>query len=806
MTMIGSQQWMYSSGSSFYPHEVGSSVRFDNTGHLERTPSSTGNKSTWTFSAWIKRSAISDSGYNCIWSAGSASVNRDILYFDDNDRLHWDGYTVNAYDWNYTSTQKFRDTSAWYHIVVVQDTNQDIYSDRVKVYVNGEQITAWDVETSPNRYKTGYVNNTNSHTIGVTPYDTAYFDGYISEVNFVDGTALTPDSFGETKEDIWIPKDYTGSYGTNGYYLDFGNSGALGADSSENGNNWTITDIAATDQMPDSPTNNWATLNPIETNRVTMSNGNLEWSQSASYSYGQATIAIPPTGKYIIEGLFSTTPTNANYNTIGVISTAASSHLHTHLVTSGSGFYGINDADSYGQTFVEDGVRQGSITVPSGTVIQVLVDRDNNQLTFTKNGTLQTGTGATIDLPSDGDLWFLVGDYGVTGVVNFGQDSSFAGNQTAQGHTGANGIGDFHYAPPAGFLALCTANLPDSVVNPQDHFNTVLWTGNGSEPRSITGVGFQPDFVWSKARNEPYSSVLYDVVRGTGTNKSLVSNTNDAEGTYPTYHHISSLDSDGFTIGATSATNVLNNNNVTEVAWNWKAGGSGVSNSDGTITSTVSANTDVGFSIVTYTGTGSAGMTIGHGLSSAPELIIVKNRDDGSENWTVYSSSLGNTQKLELNLNLASATTGNWNNTSPSSSVFTLGSVAATNSSGDRCVAYCFHSVEGFSKFGTYTGNGSTDGPFIYTGFRPAFVLFKNTGGSENWHITDSKRDPYNESYHWLRPDISNAEASGSVEGLDMLSNGFKLKVGGGGWINTSGNTFLYMAFAEQPFKYANAR
>lgn len=230
---FGSPQWMYSSG--FYTHQIDDSVRFDNTGHFDRTPSSTGDMRIWTFSAWVKRSALSDSGYNCIWGAGSGGTNRDILYFDPNDKLNWDGYTGSSYDWNYISTQVFRDPSAWYHIVIATDTNQDTYSDRIKIYVNGVQITAWDTDDAPNRYKQGYVNNTNKHTIGATVYDSAYFDGYIAEVNFVDGTQLAPTAFGETKADTWVPKKYTGSYGSLGYYLKFGNSSALGTDSSGNG-------------------------------------------------------------------------------------------------------------------------------------------------------------------------------------------------------------------------------------------------------------------------------------------------------------------------------------------------------------------------------------------------------------------------------------------------------------------------------------------------------------------------------------------------------------------------------------------
>jgi hypothetical protein len=327
----------------------------------------------------------------------------------------------------------------------------------------------------------------------------------------------------------------------------------------------------------------------------------------------------------------------------------------------------------------------------------------------------------------------------------------------------------------------------------------VLYTGNDANDRAITGVGFQPDFAWFKSRNQAYGHNVFDAVRGAG--KVIHTDTADAE---YTRSEMDSFDSDGFTVSRGSTVS-MNESGTTYVAWNWKAGGSGVSNSDGTTASVVSANTDTGFSIVTYTGTGSAGMTIGHGLSSAPKLIIVKNRDDGSENWTIYFTPIGNDKKLELNTDIGAATTGNWNNTNAGSSVFTLGSVDATNTSGESCVAYCFHEVEGFSKIGLFDGNGSADGPFINTGFRPAFVLLKNADSAEWWTLIDNKRVGYNETNSILSPNAGNAEYAASGGGFDLTSNGFKVR-GTSANFNGNGANILYMAFAEMPFKYANAR
>ena len=395
--------------------------------------------------------------------------------------------------------------------------------------------------------------------------------------------------------------------------------------------------------------------------------------------------------------------------------------------------------------------------------------------------------------------------YGTSIVnANFGQDSSFAGNKTAQGNTDDNGYGDFYYAPPTGYLALCTANLtldaamdPINGNSPQDYFNTVLYTGNGST-QSITGVGFQPDWCWIKKRaGENASHCIHDAVRGAG--KRLKSDSTVAEYDAGTLD-IQSFDSDGFSLGGGG---LVNQSTHTYAAWNWKANGSGVSNTDGSITSTVSANTDAGFSIVSYTGTG-ANATVGHGLLSAPDMIIVKNRDSGSGNWLVYHSSVGAEYAPFLNSTIAPYDAfESWQDTSPTNSVFYIGTF--NSASGENHIAYCFHSVEGFSKFGSYTGNGSTDGPFVYTGFRPAFVMVKITSAPENWTIFDDERSEYNLAQLGLYANLSNAEATISTNGIDMVSNGFKLR-GTGNRTNGSGYTYIYMAFAENPFKYANAR
>jgi hypothetical protein len=361
------------------------------------------------------------------------------------------------------------------------------------------------------------------------------------------------------------------------------------------------------------------------------------------------------------------------------------------------------------------------------------------------------------------------------------------------------------------YLPLSTANLPDPAIDPaqgsspEDYFGTLLFTATAGVAGSVTGLGFAPDFSWTKARNTTQSHQLFDNVRGDGvrliTNSSSAST--DLGATYL------SLEDDGIDYGSSTFSS------NTYVAWNWKAGTS-FSNSAGTngasIASSGSANTDSGFSIVSYTGdsTGTDGTasTVYHGLSQAPEMIMFKPLDtyDGA----VYHSGL-TSASYRLVLFSASGTLGEasdngfFNGTAPTSSVFSIGSRKHTNSNGGM-IAYCFHSVEGYSKFGSYTGNGSTDGPFVYTGFRPKMLIWKRTDGSgQSWEILDDQRDPYNGVTHYLYPDTSGAENNATAYPQDFLSNGFKIRHTGGS-ANLSGGSYIYMAFAENPFKYSNAR
>jgi hypothetical protein len=330
------------------------------------------------------------------------------------------------------------------------------------------------------------------------------------------------------------------------------------------------------------------------------------------------------------------------------------------------------------------------------------------------------------------------------------------------------------------------------INKPSDYFNTKLYTGNGSYGHSITGVGFQPDFVWIKSRSNADNHNVFDAVRG--TDKGIRTNTTAVEFTSVNLLH--SFDSDGFTVDDHTP---INRNGGTHVAWNWLANGSGSSNTDGSITSTVSVNTTAGFSIVKYTGT-YAVATVGHGLGVTPKMIIAKGLGV-TNNWLVYHPTTGNTKALALQDTTSFTGSHLWNNTSPTSSVFSLGQVGATNTSGQENIAYCFAEIKGYSKISSYTGNGSTDGTFVYTGFKPAFILIRRTDTGDNWLIHDNRREGFNPENDEIMPNLSNVEQA--YDTLDILSNGFKLRHSAGR-SNNSGGTYIYMAIAEQPLVGTN--
>jgi hypothetical protein len=788
-------------------YQIERSLRFNSadSAYLSRTPASAGNRKTWTWSGWVKKTK-NDIQHPLFYVGVEGGAEHGIRFRDDDNSLDFFRFS-GSYTYRLRTSAIYRDVSAWYHIVAVLDTTQATNTNRVKLYVNGEQILSFQTSTYPNQNDEFEANNTVLHRIG--NFSSSYLDGYLTEVHFIDGSALDPTSFGEFDTDtgVWKPKAYSGSYGTNGFYLDFGDNSsttALGYDAAGSNdwtpNNFSVTAGAGNDSLVDSPTRygtdtgvggevrgNYCTLNPLQ-NNGTLTNGNLDFADTGSngWNNSKGTIGVS-SGKFYWEMTANNIVTTVLCASVGGAKEALGQ------------LPGQND--SYGVTYYPDGrlyyngTSTGSwgSTYTTGDIIGIALDMDNGKVWFSKNGTWQAsgdpanGTNAArSDLKTNDDTWFAMsGTYysGTTCTFNFGQRP-------------------FAYTAPSGFKALCTTNLPEpTIADGGEYFNPVLYTGNGTTDTSITGVGFQPDWVWVKERSSTSNHNVYDVIRG--ATKTLYTSATNAEDTLA--EALQSFDADGFTVGSGGW---INENSQTYVAWNWKANGAGVSNTDGTISSTVSANTTAGFSIVTYTGTANSSETVGHGLGVKPSLIIWKCRSN-AENWPVWHAS---ESTYMLHLNETASRQSSWygyymGSTQPTSSLFTVsnnGGGADTLGDGRTYVAYCFSAIAGYSAFGSFVGSGSADGPFIFTNHRPAFVMIKRTDSAENWVMYDFARDSYNLAGRRLLPNGSNAEAA-DTEGLDLISNGFKVR-GTSSLFNTNGGTYIYMSLASNPFKLSLAR
>ena len=727
------------------------------TAYLSRTPSSAGDLKTWTWSGWIKRGILG--GSQNIFISGSnvtGNISTQLGFLSD-DRFQiystLSGYTN---DMIVGSSASYKDTSAWYHFVIAVDTTQATASDRAKLYVNGLEVTNLANATYPTQNYDTATNNTVAHTIGrFTNVAVNYFDGYLAEIHFVDGTAHEPTDFGNFDANgIWIPKAVTGiTYGTNGFYLDFSDNTStttLGEDQAGS-NDWTLNNFATTDQVSDSPTDNFATLSPIDSSTTNLSEGNLYVVTSLAGTRTTNGTIFVNSGKFYWE----VTPTSGSQQFIGVIDASYAANVGS---TAGYSYSTVIGYYSGGQKFI-DGVSSTGYgdTYTVNDVIGVALDLDGGTVNFYKNNTPQgelsltsTGTGKWKATVASG-----TGTASQAFQLNFGQRA-------------------FTYTPPSGFVALSENNITVNETNIES-----------------------PDFVWIKNRDQGDKHHLYDSVRG--IQKALYSNVTTAETDEP--DGLLDFNANGFTVGSDVE---VNTSGEDYVAWTWKANGAGSANSEGSITTTsTSANTTSGFSIIKWTGDG----TIGHGLDEIPEMFIVKDLT-AVGSWWVWHKDLSNTSAGYLQLNSTNGESSNtsvWRNSYPATATTIDVNTSYLNYSTDNYLAYCFHSVEGFSKFGSYTGNGSADGTFVYTGFRPAWIMIKQSSASgEHWEISDTERAPYNFDNRNLYANLTNAEG-GNNQRYDVLSNGFKLRSTNVG-VNSSGATYIYMAFAENPFKYSNAR
>ena len=794
MSIIGNEALAGASGQAGYFIDRSLRFRSSATAYLSRTPASASNRKTWTWSAWVKRGKLSAN--QTLFTAGNGTYDsRTEIILDANDYLYMasDHRSTGGTWYGFNTLARFRDPSAWYHIVVIWDTTQSTDTNRLKGYINNIQYTFNVQNVWMSQNFDGYVNSTSNHYIGKTNHNgvTQWLDGYLTEINFIDGQALDPSYFGETDTDtgVWKPKKYTGTYGTNGFYLNFSDNTStttLGYDQSSNSNNWTTNNISLTagstyDSMQDVPTltdadaGNYATLNPIDKNGMTLEQANLlAQSSGATWKSTRSTMGMS-SGKWYceFEGAGGNLPfdcmigvgsSDLNIASYGEWTGANPSVIYS----AGDGSKWLNGSNSsYGSSYT------------IGDIIGVAFDADARTVTFYKNnvsqGQISTGWSA-------GTFSFEISLYGRGG-----------GTTSAWFNAGQR---PFAYTPPTGYKALNTYNLPDpTIADGSDYFGVGLWTGDGVNGRNIPNLyNFTPDAVWIKNRSAAIDHNFADVLR---TWKELYPNLTNAEGSQqmnaPVNNGLSGLPN----------ANGYNVNTNAYVSWVWKANGSGVSNTDGSITSTVSANTSSGFSIATYTGDGSnANRTVGHGLGVAPEMVIVKTRSEAARNWLIWHKDLTN-YDYALLFTIDAQAGLRFGPSAPTSSVFGVYG-GQGNRGTETFVSYCFAAIEGFSAFGKYTGNGSADGPFIYTGFRPAYILIKRSDSAADWYLYDSSRGPYNEDKAYLNPNSNGAE-NASLAGHDLLSNGFKVRTSITSQ-NVNGGTYIYAAFAENPFKYSLAR
>jgi len=1083
--------------SAVSDYEIDNSLRLDDgdSAYLSRTMSTPTNNKKWTLSTWFKRGNFPQGQ---LLSAGGNQV-----FILAAGQFSFAGGASGTTE-RMKTTQLFRDPSAWYHIVFSMDTTQSAFSDQMKLYVNGTQVTAFDTSTAITQNDNTQINSAIAHRVGGYSGGGEHWDGYLAEYYFVDGSVLDADDFGEldSTTNQWIPKDAVDdlTFGTNGFYQKYddpivrksfttvgsttwtapagvtsvdylvvggggaggtgygpsggggaggyrtatsytvvpgtsydvvvgaggasvdgssvtpgvganggdsrfatiyssgggggggsadnaadggsggggyfangaggagndgsyspvegyagglggdntksswagaggggasevgeaamrtvsnndggdggdgiansitgssvtyagggggatdesgtegqggsggggngchksggggytpvqatsgtantggggggagwnntsqnGTSGAggsgivvlkygtgFGKDSSGEDNNFTATNLVATDQMIDTPTNNFATFNPLSIRgTVTLSEGNLKATPATSGLNDVASTMAMSTGKWYAEFYLNTLGSSQQF-WVGI---TESSFLAGNTMET-AGISSVYKLMAYALKRVNNTNSSYGSALVAGDILGIAYNGDDNEVTFYKNN----ATMGAISCDAD-EYVFTVGrgDGSPVGTYNFGQDSSFAGAVTAQGNQDGNSKGDFYYEPPSGFLALCTSNLPDpEIALPGENFNTVLYAGNDSTSSRAITTEFQPDFVWLKNRSDGYNHVLQDSVRGFTTGKKLSSNLNVAEstgGAADTYGYIGAVGSTSLTLNTTSGvgqTNVSGNNYV---GWYWKVGGAPTADNSagagatptagsvkidgsnlgsalaGSIAATrLSANTTSGFSIVGYTGTGS-NATVGHGLSQAPEMVIVKNIDS-TEEWPVGSDEInGGSWAKYLGLSDTSGESGGasrFNSTAPTSSVVNIGTSSATNSNTEDFIMYCFHSVEGYSKIFSFTGNDDVDGPFLYTGFKPAMVIGKCIGASGGWAMIDSARNTYNVAGDSLYPNTDAAADTSTTVGLDFLSNGIKVRSTSGSW--NQSDTMLAIAFAESPFKTSNAR
>lgn len=747
-----------------------------------------------------------ETGYVWILSAGSAAADYTSIYIDTTTRqLTWTELIASALTGQLITNMKFRDYGKFYDIVIALDTANATANDRNKIYVNGVDLATTSGYSSRTNHAGGNLNvgSATLHHWGdysISP-GTYPADAYFAMCALVTESQLDAGSFGRFSADTgaWVPKTPSVTWGTNGHHLEFETGAAqadLGIDTSGNGNTFAVTGFSVTpgtgnDWLTDTPTNTYATMSQVHKGSgAILSNGALDYTNGGANQMAYGTMAVS-SGKWYFEALV---PSNAYV--IGLFEAQAATGIGSPVPGNLFGYQSYDGHKLTGSAYTDAAYDVDGAF--SGQIMGFEVDFDTGTATCYRDATPK---GVIHTWTPDGKAYLPYATYATTpsGLV------SFNFGQRAFGRT-----------PTTGYLPWCTDNLPmpdigaTAATLANKHFDIALRSGTSSAT-SLTGLAFQPDLIWSKDRNAGANHQLHDVLRsfGLGKNKEIGSSTTNIEGAANSCAIAATSDGVSFSDGSSTWRPNLSGENY--VHWLWKANGAGVSNTNGSITSTVSANALAGFSVVTYTGDGAASGTIGHGLGVAPKMIMVKNRDV-ADSGAVYHHLAGTTASdgkdyfLRLFAGAAgtdarSNTGAMWNDTAPTGTVFSVGTEDDVNASAERYVAYCFAEVEGFSKIGSYVGNGAADGQFVWCGFRPRWVLVKCSGSTGDWRIYDALRPGYNVIGGSLNANTSGTE--GTAAEIDFTSNGFKLRVATDP--NTS-NAFVFYAIAEVPFNYSNAR
>jgi len=846
--MFNSELWQKptaAGATGIYSYQIANSLRLNGTSQaLERSFSSAASDDDKkALSFWIKRSGAggTNSAFGsttntklCSSSTGSGAVS-DMLEINTNnptgysDQFH---YYLASGGSNFLKA-KWRDPSAWMHIVWIYNSDESTTTDRLKVYINGESNTINDSTYWDNDGNNGYPSsgadtsfglNGNEMHIGRYVYDDAgWWGGQMADFIMIDGAASISD-FGETHNGVWRPKNPSGlTFGNNGFWLKFTNASNPGEDFSGNDNDFTnIGSIPASATTLDSPTfnsgsngGNFCTLNSIypDITAARITNGNLAWGGSAgggsvNEQGCMSTFAIPPsdTNIYYFEARMKTGYSGGIEQSVGVniptvdLTSDRGGRPTAWCITNTDYVRLYNGSNSYTQY---DAAGSGS----AGDILAVKIDRANTTITFYKNGTL---VGSQTNLNTTTDLYPWVGTGGSTSDalgfdMNFGQNGTFNGLVTAQGETDITGYGNFYYDEAGSFKALCSGNLPlADAINPaetdddypQKLFSALAYSGG------TTGhvTGFKPDLVWVKARSTSQSNGLWDSSRG--TTKVLNSN---GTGEEATSSGLTAFNTDGYDMGT-----YYNQGANTYASWSWRAnGGTTSTDSNGSVSSTVQADPSGSFSMVKFVGgiSGAGTETVGHGLNKAPSMIInfcYDDLDGGDGNRWVRSDELTNwNYVLKLNDTAAAVDkSGNGNMSAPTSTVFSINNTDILGAGSQKIISYCFANMEGYCKTGSYTGNASTDNAFVYTGFRPAFVLTKGVNSGDGWNIHDDATSPFNVADTVLQANTDSAELSNY--NIDILSNGFKVRDADGDL--GAARTYIYLAIAKNSFKYATAR